>query len=146
MYVFDIVKNEEGSYSLPDIINDTDITVLAVSTRIGENEEFKREMKVNKVIESNAMHFSFGSDYAEKVYMAVMESSANYLVRTADCLALSKCEVGSMIDFDFEDFVYNDTDKTITLHSEDNGNDYVLKPGEVVECSWMNDIRVVKAE
>lgn len=140
MYVFDLPENEDGSYVIPPITNDTDIPVLAVSVRIGENEEFNREMKVNKVIESNSMNFSFGSGYAKKIYMAVMESSVDYVVRTADCYMLSNCTIGSAIDFDFEDFVYNDTNETLVLSCNDET--YILKPGDIVECSWMNDIVV----
>ena len=145
MYVFDL-ETTEDSYVLPEIINDTDIPVLLVTTRIGENDEFDREIKVNNVIESNAMHFSFGSAYANKIYMAVMESTPEYVVRTADCFMLSECEIGKEIDFDFEDFIYNDTDKTITVYCEDTDTEYVLKAGEVAECSWMNDIIVKSAE
>lgn len=143
MYVFDLPENEDGSYVIPPITNDTDIPVLAVSVRVGENEEFSREMKVNKVIESNSMNFSFGSGYAKKIYMAVMESSVDYVVRTADCYMLSNCTIGSAIDFDFEDFVYNDTNETLVLNCDDET--YILNPGDIVECSWMNDIVVESA-
>ena len=145
MYVFDL-ETTEDSYVIPEIINDTDIPVLLVSTRIGDDDEFNREIKVNNVIESNAMHFSFGSAYADKIYMAVMESTTEYVVRTADCFMLSKCEIGEEIDFGFEDFIYNDTDKTITVYCEDTDTEYVLKAGEIAECSWMNDIIVKSAE
>lgn len=143
MYVFDLPENEDGSYVIPPITNDTNIPVLAVSVRVGENEEFSREMKVNKVIESNSMNFSFGSGYAKKIYIAVMESSVDYVVRTADCYMLSNCTIGSSIDFDFEDFVYNDTNETLVLSCNDET--YILNPGDIVECSWMNDIVVESA-
>ena len=144
MYVFNLETTEDGSYSLPPITNDTDMDVLAISIRVGEDEEFRREMKVNKVINGNSINLSFGSGDADKVYLAVTESSVDYLVKTADCLLLSKCEVGAKIDFDFEDYVYNDTDKVITLSCRDK--QYTLQPREVVECSWMNDIVVESAE
>ena len=48
------------------------------------------------------------------------------------------------MDFDFEDYVGNNTNTTITLVVSDWGveNEFTLLPGEILECSWMNDVIV----
>ena len=74
--------------------------------------------------------------------MSVLDGSIDYLLKTEDCFYLSEAELGSVIDFDFEDFIYNDTGKTAVL--ECNSETYTLKDGEVIECSWMNDVVLEK--
>lgn len=86
--------------------------------------------------------FSFGScDNADdKYYLIIKESSVEAALNEVKYLKLSTCKVGAMIDFDFEDFLYNDTDTVFTLSCNDKT--YTVAPGKLMECSWMNDVMV----
>ena len=144
-YVFDLNVSSDNVFVLPEIINDTNTPVIIVSTKTSKNEDPDREAIVNKSISSNALSFSGGTgDKTTKFYLSVIDGSIDYLLKTEDCFYLSKTEVGSTIDFDFEDFIYNDTGKTAILECE--GTTYTLKDGEVIECSWMNDVVLIELQ
>lgn len=143
-YVFDLKMDENKNYSLPEIINDTEYSVIEVSTKVSKNSEFRREVVVNNIIKTPSISISAGTGGSGKLYLAITERSVDYLLRTAECKMLSDCEVGKKIDFNFEDFIYNDTDKNITISYK--GEKYIIKPNEVYECSWMNNIMVENIE
>jgi hypothetical protein len=116
---------------------------MIVGTKTSKRDDFDKKAIVSKIIPSTALSFSGGTgDKNTKLYMSVLDGSTNYLLKTEECFYLSKAEINSTIDFDFEDFIYNDTGKTAVL--ECNGETYTLKNGEVIECSWMNDIVLEK--
>ena len=141
VYVFD-VETEDDCFFMPEIINDTTIPVLAASIKTEKDDDFERELKVNKVIEGTGISFSIRTSYDKKLYLAIIEMPVDYLLATEDYKKLSECNIGEEIDFNFEDYLYNDTNKTITLFC--NNQKYVVKPGEIIECSWMNDVMVKK--
>ena len=140
MYVFDMPANADQGYMSPDIFNDSECPVLIISTRVGLEHDFAEEWKCNPYMPKNA--FSFGScDNADdKYYLIIQESSVEAALNEVKYLKLSTCEIGAMIDFDFEDFLYNDTDTVFTLSCDDKT--YTVAPGELMECSWMNDVMV----
>ena len=139
-YAFNAPNN--NNFSIPTIINDSDTQLLVVSIKNGIDDEFEREYKPNKYAPDN----SSGSTYSEdgKYYMAVIEGDAAELMATDECFLLEGLEVGAEIDFDFEDFVGNNTDKTVTIVVEDFGEEteITLLPGEVAYCNWMNDVTI----
>ena len=51
-------------------------------------------------------------------------------------------------DFDFEDYIGNNTDKTVTILISDWGveQEFKLLPGEILESSWMNDATIINIE
>jgi hypothetical protein len=72
--------------------------------------------------------------------MFIREGSVELALKEVDYLNLSTCTKGELIDYNFEDFLYNDTDKVFTLSCGENT--YVVNPGELMECSWMKEVMV----
>ena len=138
-YVFDI-PNPDTHQPFPNIINDTTSSVMIVSTKMENDEKFDRQFKTNQVIKDTSISVSSFPNGNSKMYIAIIESTPEVLLKTNKHVLLSECTVGSNIDFSFEDYIYNDTDKTVTLSS--SNEQYVLQPKEVIACSWMNTVKV----
>lgn len=140
MYVFDLPADADEGYMPPDIINDSDKTMLIVSTRIGAEDDFDDEWKCNLGIPDITFSFAYADNIDEKYYMFIREGSVELALKEVDYLNLSTCTKGELIDYNFEDFLYNDTDKVFTLSCGENT--YVVNPGELMECSWMKEVMV----
>ncbi len=144
MYVFDLPADADQGFMPPEIFNDSDKTVLIVSTRVGAEEHFEDEWKCNLYVRKNAFGFSSADEADDKYYLIIRESSVEQALNEVDYLNLSTCTKGELIDYSFEDFLYNDTDKVFTISC---GEDTcVINPGQLVECSWMNDVMVDNIE
>lgn len=139
-YVFD--APDEENFEPPAIVNDTDYPLLITSIKNGIDEDFEREYKLKHVAPDTSVSSTYSDD--GKYYVAVIEGNPSTLMNSDECLKLEGYNVGDELDFDFEDFVGNNTTKTITLVVSDWGveNEFTLLPGEILECSWMNDVSV----
>ena len=139
-YAFDVSKDE--NFSAPQIINDTEHSILIVSIRTSKDDAFERQFKSKHAMPDTSVSSIYSND--GKYYVAIIEGNVNEFANSDDCLILEGYKIGDELDFDFEDYVLNNTDKTITLTADDWGTSYefVLLPNEVLECSWMDDIVV----
>lgn len=144
MYVFDLPADADEGYMPPSIINDSDKTILIVSTRIGMEDDFDDEWKCNLGIPNVTFSFAYADNTDDKYYMFIREGSVELALEEVDYLNLSTCTKGALIDFYFEDFLYNDTDKVFTLSCGETT--YVVNPGELMECSWMKEVMVDNIE
>lgn len=142
MYAFDVPGD---SFNIPTIINDTDYPMLFVSTKDWDGN-FERTYKPKYFMPDTSSGTTFSDD--NKYYMAVSEGDYSDVIGSEDCLLLDGYNVGDELAFDFEDFIGNNTDKTITLLVEDWGveEEFTLLPGEVLGCSWMNDVIVTNIQ
>ena len=142
IYAFPLKLNEYTRF--PTIENDTKYPVISVITGYSTDDlddTFFEELYTNQNFDSYGGSIAGDSD---KIYLKITESSVDYLFENEDTFNLSESIIGEEIDFIFEDYIYNDTEKTYTLSCENK--EYVVAPDEVVKCSWMNDVMVLKAE
>ena len=138
-YVFDIPTNHEGFIS-PRVINDTDVNTVAITVKVGTKSEYKRTYSSKQVIDSNNFNFFSSDNDNGKFYLFVIDTPVKDLKNFAPYVKLSKYQIGEELDFNFEDFVCNDTDKVVVI-SCDNKT-YTLQPYEMIECSWIRDIKI----
>lgn len=138
-YVFDV----EDNFSFPKIINDTNYSILTISTKdIFSGNSFKR-----KYISKHAMPDNSVSNYDSedgKFNISIIEEKPENLLASENCLTLDGYNIDDELDFDFEDIVGNNTDKTFILTVKDWNEEFefTLKPGEFLTCSWMDDVFV----
>lgn len=143
MYVFDLPTDIEENYIVPEIVNDSDKTIMIALSRVGTEEYFEKEWKSNSYI-SGSSNFTAIDSLDDKYYLLIHESSIELALKEIDYLNLSTCMKGERIKFDFEDFLYNDTDKVFTISRGEKT--YVVNPGELVECSWQGEVMVDNIE
>lgn len=142
-YAFDVPS--EGNFSMPTIINDTDYSMLIVSTK-DWNGNWERTYKSKYYMPDNSSGSTFSDD--GKYYVSITEGDPSDLFSSDECFLLAGHEIGEELDFDFEDYIGNNTDKTITVKISDWGveQEFKLLPGEILESSWMNDATITNIE
>jgi hypothetical protein len=138
-YVFTTEK--DAGFTPPTIINDTEYSIVAIATKIGINDEFDREYRANQGMPDNTGRGA--SSQEGKYYVAVIGPDDRFM-DSDDCHRLAGYSVGDKLDFSFEDFVGNNTDKTITVSVSSFGEDaeFTIAPGNIIYCSWMNDVTI----
>ena len=140
-YVFDVETNSDGSFSIPNVINNSTVyPVLSVSFRTDSDEFDSREYKVPNAMASTGFNRYNSAD--GKLYMAVTAVELEAFAASSQCVALSAFEVGEWLDLDssFSDFVYNDSDKTYVLDVKGMlaSELFTVEPGCVAYINWMN--------
>ena len=142
-YAFDVSSDE--SFDIPKIVNDTDYPLLAVSTK-DWNDNWERTYKSKHYMPDDS--FGTMSSNDGKYYLAITEGDPVDLLTSDECFLLEGHEVGEELDFDFEDYIGNNTDKTVTILISDWGveQEFKLLPGEILESDWMNDATITNIE
>ena len=140
-YVFDIPKDHSGFIS-PKVVNDTDIDTIAITAKVGTESEYKRTYSSKQVIDSNKFNFFSSDNDNGKFYLFIIDTPIEQLTNFAPYVSLSDYKVGEEIDFSFEGFIYNDTDKVIKISCKDKM--YTLQPNQMIECNWIYDVKVEK--
>ena len=138
-YVFDIPADHKGFIS-PRIVNDTDINTVAITVKVGTKGEYKRTFSSKQVIDNNGLNIFSSDNDNGKFYLFVIDTPVEELKNFAPYVKLSDYQIGEELDFNFEDFVCNDTDKVIKISCDDKT--YTLQPNEMIECSWIRDIEI----
>ena len=135
----------DGNFSIPKIINDTDYSMLIVSTKDWDGN-WERTYKSKYYMPDNSSGSTFSDD--GKYYISITEGDPSDLFSSDECFLLAGHEIGEELDFDFEDYIGNNTDKTITVKISDWGveQEFKLLPGEILESSWMNDATITNIE
>lgn len=143
IHAFDV--STEENFSIPTIINDTDYSMLIVSTKDWDGN-WERTYKSKHYVPDNSSGSIFSDD--GKYYIAITEGDTFEVLNSDECFLLEGHEIGEELDFDFEDYIGNNTDKTVTILISDWGveQEFKLLPGEVLESSWMNDATITNIE
>lgn len=151
IYIFDIPLDENGYATAPEIINDTNINVISVQQKqFGEfdkenlfyNSQYSRTFILNKSIKNS---FSFSTTSAEKLYIMFSESNQEAFLSTEKCILASEWIGQEKVEYEFEDYIINDTNKIITINAtnvffgEEISATEQLAPNEIIACGWMND-------
>jgi len=143
IHAFDV--STEENFSTPTIINDTDYSMLIVSTKDWDGN-WERTYKSKHYMPDSSSGSTFSDD--GKYYIAITEGDPADLLSSDKCFLLEGHEIGEELDFDFEDYIGNNTDKTVTILISDWGveQEFKLLPGEILESSWMNDATITNIE
>lgn len=141
-YVFNV--NNEGNFSFPNIINDTEYPILTVS--INKNpiyNNFEREYITKHSVQNKNNTYQYL--YKDASYsISILETNLNDVFISKKCLNLEGYNIEDKLNLDREELIVNNTDKIFVLYVLDwNENiKFTLLPGEILSCSWQDDIYV----
>ena len=155
VYLADLLPNTVYIYTAD---HDT-TTPIDIINNLGENcmiYEKDEEMYEINVMPSDDLSssYSFSSSYKEIdkgdtftfMYRVITSEEFVDSVDEDSIIFLSKYENGDALDFQFEDYIYNDTDYDITLVLEENfvGDSIterkeVIPAGKIYDFNWGND-------
>ena len=142
----------EDAEEFPTIENDTKkncIVYLNEPDVFGdETATYEKEIYMGESISGNEASFSYKSAEANATYKIMyQEIDTEALLKKIDSdeiVGLSE-NTGDELSYEFEKYIYNDTDSDITITTYDSAfgvddtNTYVLKAGEIYEFDWMVD-------
>ena len=102
-----------------------------------------------KQISGNEVSFSFNEyDSGESfciMYKSLKNSELLDLIEKDEIIYLSKYKDGDKLKYQFEQYIYNDTDKDITVNTKntvfgiEDSNSVVIGKGEIYGFDWMID-------
>lgn len=137
-YVFDV---GDESFSIPEFINDSQYPLLIVSTRKGINETIDKTYKANKYYPYQIASSVVSED--GKYYISISEGSVADKMESYDCINLDGYNSGDRLQFAFEGFIGNNTNKTYSLKISSmdfDDKEITLLPGEILECNWTRTV------
>lgn len=132
----------------PEIKNDIGKNCIIY---IKEKDDKTYEKKVNmfKQILGNGVSFSLNEyDSGESfciMYKSLENSELLDLIEKDEIIYLSKYKDGDKLEYQFEKYIYNDTDKDIIVNTKntvfgiENSNSVVIGKGEIYGFDWMID-------
>lgn len=135
----DIVIPDEDSFSLlnvyPQLINDTEYTVLNVIIQI--NDEDSKNFTAYK--HTAYTYVPLADAIIEHTELKTMRLTVQYIevdqvLDPEQTVNLSDCEENVTIDMGTKNYLFNNTESTITVSSD--GTEYVLLPYDILESSF----------
>lgn len=152
IYAYDVELDKNYTFKLPAFINDTEFSILEI--QIGYQEGFFDEsiFNMNKSLKNvpNSRVLLYRENI--KLYIKIDRIDVDKFLEqnNSRCFHLSNCGSENTIELHgtFNDYIYNDTDKTYTLESDsiyiDEPNVVTVLPGEIVNCD--NDVRIIDVQ
>ena len=132
----------------PGVENDTGKNCL-VYIKGKNDDKYKKEIYMGKTLEESNLWFSYNEynsgDTYRIMYKEVTTEELLNNINTEDIVYLSKFQNGAKLTYKFEDYIYNDTDKDITLSvaneffGEVQEEKIVIKSGEIYGFEWSID-------
>lgn len=133
----------------PEIENDVEKNcIIYIKQKFEEN--YNKEINMFKKISSLSISVSY-NEYNPGETFYIMYKSANTselldLIEEDDIIYLSKYNDGDQLQYKFEDYIYNDTDKDITVNVKDklfglveNYDSVVIGKDEIYGFDWTID-------
>lgn len=134
VYVFDVKKGEEEFIPMPKVVNDSaHYQLLAVSFKTDYDEEFDDREYIAGTVFDNSLRGRYLEE--GKLYMAVTWVDPVVFGETEECVAVGSYNVGDTVETNFRDFMYNNSDKTLTLELRDSWGDIttaIMHPYEII--------------
>lgn len=141
-YVFNI--NDIENFSFPNIINDTEHPVLTVSINYNPiYNNFERKYIAKHSVKNRNNSYQYLYEDA-KYSISILETNLDDLFVSKKCLNLEGYNIYDDLEINIEELIVNNTDKTFVLSVLDWEEDieFTLLPGEILSCSWQDDIYV----
>ena len=137
------------SNNAPEINNDTNSNCLIYSrsTKSNSKDEWTKEISPSISFKSNSLNISYNSfktgDTYEIIYKKINNSELLSLTSNGDVIYLSDYQNDDSIKSNFAKFIYNDTDKDITINTTSNAsglstsNLRTIPAGAIYGYDWM---------
>lgn len=137
------------SNNAPKINNDTNSNCLVYSrsTKSNSKDEWTKEISPSISFKSNSLNISYNSfktgDTYEIIYKKINNSELLSLTSNGDVIYLSDYQNDDSIKSNFAKFIYNDTDKDITINTTSNAsglstsNSKTIPAGAIYGYDWM---------
>ena len=137
------------SNNAPKINNDTNSNCLVYSrsTKSNSKDEWTKEISPSISFKSNSLNISYNSfktgDTYEIIYKKINNSELLSLTSNGDVIYLSDYQNDDSIKSNFAKFIYNDTDKDITINTTSNvsgistSNSKTIPAGAIYGYDWM---------
>lgn len=137
------------SNNAPEINNDTNSNCLIYSrsTKSNSKEEWTKEISPSISFKSNSLNISYNSfktgDTYEIIYKKINNTELLSLTSNGDVIYLSDYQNDDSIKSNFAKFIYNDTDKDITINTTSNAsglstsNSKTIPAGAIYGYDWM---------
>lgn len=137
------------SNNAPKINNDTNSNCLIYSrsTKSNSKDEWTKEISPSISFKSNSLNISYNSfktgDTYEIIYKKINNSELLSLTSNGDVIYLSDYQNDDSIKSNFAKFIYNDTDKDITINTTSNAsglstsNSKTIPAGAIYGYDWM---------
>lgn len=138
----------DSTTQFPKIENDTGNNCLIyIKGRL--DDDYKKEINMYNNISSTALHFSF-DEYSSGesfgiMYKRISNDELLKLIEKDEIIYLSNYNNGDKLEYQFEKYIYNDTEKDITINTKDTtfgvetSNSVLIPKGEIYEFDWMID-------
>ena len=137
----------------PEIENDTENNCLIyIKGRL--DNEYKKEINMYNNISSTALHFSFDEYSSGESFSIMYKKISNdellKLIEKDEIIYLSNYNNGDKLKYQFEKYIYNDTEKDIIINTKDTtfgvetSNSVLIPKGEIYEFDWMIDYIDIK--
>lgn len=132
----------------PEIENDIGKNCIIY---IKEKDDKTYEKKINmfKQISGSGISISFNEYNSGDTFCIIYKSLGNSelldLIEKDEIIYLSKYKDGDKLEYQFEKYIYNDTDKNITVNTKntvfgvENSNSVIIGKGEIYGFDWMID-------
>ncbi len=133
----------------PEIENDTSKNCL-VYIKQKNDDSYENKIYMGKKIASSAASMSSNEynsgDSFKIMYKELTTSELLKLIKQEEIIYLSKYKNGDKLQYQFEKYIYNDTDKEITVNTKDvvvsgaeDTKTVVIGKGEIYGFDWMID-------
>lgn len=113
------------------------------------DDDYKKEINMYNNISSTALHFSFDEYSSGESFSIMYKKISNdellKLIEEDEIIYLSDYNNGDKLEYQFEKYIYNDTEKDITINTKDTtfgvetSNSVLIPKGEIYEFDWMID-------
>lgn len=139
----------------PEIENDTGKNCM-IYIKEKDDETYETKINMSKNISGNGISVSF-NDYSSGesfciMYKSLGNSELLNVVGNDEIIYLSKYKDGDKLEYQFEKYIYNDTDKNITVNTKDTAfgiedtNSVIIEKGAIYGFDSMIDEATISYE
>lgn len=139
----------------PEIENDTGKNCM-IYIKQRDDKTYETKINMSKSISGDGISFSFNEYNSGESFCIMYKTLGNSellnLVENDEIIYLSKYKDGDKLEYQFEKYIYNDTDKNITVNTKntvfgvENSNSVVIGKGEIYGFDWMIDEATISYE
>lgn len=132
----------------PEIENDLEKNCI-IYIKQKDDANYDREINMGKKISGNGVSMSFNEYNSGESFCIMYKTLGNSelinLINKDEIIYLSKYKDGDKLEYQFEKYIYNDTEKDITIHCKDeafgieDSKSTIIPKGEIWGYDWMID-------
>lgn len=132
----------------PEIENDIGKNCI-IYIKEKDDKTYEKKINMSKQISGSGISTSFNEYNSGDIFCIMYKSLENSelldLIEKDEIIYLSKYKDGDKLEYQFEKYIYNDTDKNITVNTKntvfgaENSNSVIIEKGEIYGFDWMID-------